>query len=320
MAVENDDGDTYSEDFFLRLGFEALGDLTHGRSQRTAQIVIFKNNYGASPSTVSSVWADLVGPLLGQDRVDKMTNPVYLLVMYKWLKSYSTESELKTAFGGMAVKTIRYWCGFFVKRVAKLRVEKIDKHWNNTGGLLLGRTVDGIHYLIKEPRPFSKTMSSHKHGGKSSLMYEFVVATDKPRLLWLNGPFPAGIGDQRVYAEKGLKAAIEKIQMENNSPEFRIIADSGYYKLAALDTLAFRNEFDPREIEWFKDRALSRHESYNRLTKVYNILDTKFRHDRSSDNPHYDFPNHKAVVETICVTIQYALDAGEVTLLDPYPS
>jgi len=178
--------------------------------------------------------------------------------------------------------------------------------------------VDGIHYEIEEPRPFSKKNSSFKYGGKAALAYEFCLCTYKPKMTWLNGPFFASDKDDTTFKTKGLKSAIEKKQRERNN-DFRIIADDGYVDQANLDTLALRNELDPPEIQWYKDRALSRHERFNGLTKNYKCLTEKFRHDRG-DNPNGDHPMHKACVEAICVTIQYELDEGLTTLFDPYPT
>jgi len=100
---------------------------------------------------------------------------------------------------------------------------------------------------------------------------------------------------------------------------FHIIADDGYISNELLKVLSLRNELDPRDLAYFKDRALSRHETFNGLTKnAYRILTTNFRHDRGW-NPLHKHPRHKAVVEAICVTLQYEMDLGIKTLLDPYP-
>jgi hypothetical protein len=178
--------------------------------------------------------------------------------------------------------------------------------------------LDGIHYLIDEPRPFSTSYGSHKFGKNAALSYEFVVSTIKPKLVWLNGPFPGGTHDQTMFKNGGLKQAVEKKQRDRNN-DFRLIADDGYFSLASLDTLSFRNEFDPREISYYKDRALSRHESFNGKTKNFRCLTTKFRHDHTSGNLNKQHPTHKACVEAICITLQYEMDLGLLTLLDPFP-
>lgn len=262
----------------------------------------------------------MIWGLLKVGTLETATTPFHLLVLYRWMKSYDTELGLKIDFKGkICDKTIRKWIKYLLPKVAELRKVKIDPNWFNHNGILLGRTVDGIHYAIDEPRPFNTIYSSHKLGGKAGLMYEYVLATDRNTILWLNGPFPAGLPDIKVCEEKGLTAAIRALQAE--LPGARVIADDGYFKNKLVDVLLYRNELDPREINWFKDRALSRHESFNKLTRNYNCLGkTPFLHDHSSGNEDASFPMHKACVEAVCVTIQIEFDLGEKALLDPYPS
>ena len=79
----------------------------------------------------------------------------------------------------------------------------------------------------------------------------------------------------------GLKEAIENLQ-QTTGDDIRVIADDGYFKKDLLGILSFRNEFDPRDIAWFKDRALSRHEQFNGYTKRFKILEERFSHDHTS--------------------------------------
>lgn len=93
----------------------------------------------------------------------------------------------------------------------------------------MGRTLDAIYYPVQEARPFSKTMSSFKFGGSAGVVYEYCVSTYKPKLVWLNGPFPAGIPDKTVYKTKGLWQAIKRQQTDRDEPRIRVIADDGYF-------------------------------------------------------------------------------------------
>lgn len=179
----------------------------------------------------------------------------------------------------------------------------------------LACTVDGIHYPINEPRPFKKKYKSHKHGS-AGLDYEYCLYAHKPKLAWLNGPFPAGTHDQTVLRKELRQKIQEKQQARKNG--FRVIADDGYFSLDLTGFLSFRNELDSQEVKYYKDRALSRHERFNGLTRRFDILNQKFRHDHGW-NDNEEHPRHKAVVEAICVTVQYELDMGYVSLFDPYP-
>lgn len=297
------------------LGFDAQGDTTWRRSSRATQEKNFRSLYGTSARAVASIWVDLQQL---DDPIAPSTKPIMILVAYRWLKSYLSEPELKSEFS-MPVKSIREACRYMTTKIASLRGVKIDPFWLDHGGFQLGRSVDGIHYPITEPRPFSKRFSSHKLGGNAGLMYEYVLDTWRDRIVWLNGPFPAGQGDRSVFKDEGLRKAVEDLQAGLENDSIRIIADDGYKVIALLHVLSHRNEFDPRDIGWFKDRALSRHERFNGLTTNFRCLRVKFHHDRSSDNSAGEFPKHKACVEAICVTIQYEFDLGETSLFDPYP-
>lgn len=180
----------------------------------------------------------------------------------------------------------------------------------------MGYTVDGIHYLVDEPRPFSTSYSSHKFGKKAALCYEIVVCTFKSKIAWLNGPYPAGMNDKTIFEDK-LKQAIETKQTQRNNA-FRIIADDGYFKKTLTTTLSFRNEFDPRDIAYYKDRSLSRHEFLNGKTKNFKCLTASFRHDHGT-NPEKKHPTHKACVEAVCVTLQYEMDLGLLRLFNAFP-
>ena len=132
--------------------------------------------------------------------------------------------------------------------------------------------------------------------------------THKEKIAWINAPYPAATHDKTIFRDK-LKAAIEKKQAERKN-KFRIIADDGYVAEDLMNVISTRNEFDRKELAYFKDRALSRQEKFNLYTKNgYDILDKNFRHDHG-DNPDQQHPGHKAVVEMICVTIQSEMDLG----------
>ena len=60
-------------------------------------------------------------------------------------------------------------------------------------------TMDGVHCPIQEPSPWSKVWSSHKLGGDAAVSYEIALRIDKPQLLSVNGPFPAGTSDIDIF-------------------------------------------------------------------------------------------------------------------------
>ena len=51
-------------------------------------------------------------------------------------------------------------------------------------------SVDGTHFPIEEPQPYSTKWSSHKLGGKPGLNYEIGLSIFDSKLLWIHGPTP----------------------------------------------------------------------------------------------------------------------------------
>lgn len=166
----------------------------------------------------------------------------------------------------------------------------------------MGMSVDGVHYLHEEPRPFTTKSSSHKFGGVAGVGYEICVATNKAKITWLNGPFCAGHNDRKVFCEFGLKDAIEQKLQRRRNPDIRVIADDGYFAAEFCQTLSFWNEFDPRDLAYFKDRSLARHERVNGQSKDFHVLHRKFQHDRGM-NQDGIFTRHKACTEAVFVTL-----------------
>ena len=127
----------FSEEEFLRLGFEAQGDFSWSISKRENQIKNFRSLYGTSPKILSIIWAEIQST--GSNETS--AKPLHMLLLYRWMKSNQSENELKSCFGGISVRTIRKWRRILVVQVANLRTTKIDSNWNNTNGLLRGRTT-----------------------------------------------------------------------------------------------------------------------------------------------------------------------------------
>ena len=88
----------------------------------------------------------------------------------------------------------------------------------------------------------------------------------------------------------------------------KIIADRGYKGEEAL--VSTPNDIDSLEVMKFKDRVMSRHESFNSLIKNFDCLTTKWRHG---------VENHGHAFKACCVIVHYELNLGLKSLLDPYP-
>ena len=68
---------------------------------------------------------------------------------------------------------------------------------------------------------------------------------------------------------------------------------------------------DHRDLAYFKDRALSRHEIFNSFLKKWKVLDEVFRA--------HDLDDHQVCFEAVAAIACYQLDNGNYSLLDPYP-
>ena len=306
----------FSEAQFLQLGLKLRSNGNSSRWQTAKymrQLELFQSAYTVHPRALTNIWIDLQTNPFEYNRIDASTKPEHLLLVYRWLSLYETEKDLSQTYG-FGEKSIRRWCKDLTQKIAALRKIKIDPNWEDDDNVLLSTTVDGIHYKIDEPRPFSTLFKSHKEG-TAGLSYEYALYTHKDKIAWVNGPYPAGLPDISIFREK-LLPAVEKKQTDRNN-EFRVIADDGYTANNLLHAVSLRNELDPKQVEYYKDRSLSRQEKLNGLTKCYKVLQMSFRHDRGNIN--HDFPRHKAVVEAICVTVQVELDVGTKTLFDPWP-
>lgn len=110
-------------------------------------------------------------------------------------------------------------------------------------------------------------------------------------MVWINGPFPAGMTDIQIYREpEGLKS---KIPFNK-----RVIADLGY---RGEDLISVPNRLDNEMVKQFKNCARARHETFNGRIKEFSILDERFRFNRN---------RHQAVFESVCIIVQYEIENG----------
>ena len=173
-------------------------------------------------------------------------------------------------------------------------------------------SVDGTHCPIEEPSPFSTEWSSHKRGGKPAVNYELGILLHKPKLAWVYGPTrPGAMNDLTVFQQALLPALRNRSTPDNPR---RVLGDGIYG--GEPDFISTKNEFDPKEVSVFKNRALSRHEKYNGLMKNFNVLRQVFRHGRGEGNME---DNHRIHFHAVAVLVQLQLDLGGYKLYETYP-
>lgn len=63
--------------------------------------------------------------------------------------------------------------------------------------------MDGTDCPIQEPHPFDYKIYSHKLNSPG-LKYELAISIQTCDIVWVNGPFRAGQGDNTIFVEDGL--------------------------------------------------------------------------------------------------------------------
>jgi hypothetical protein len=211
------------------------------------------------------------------------------------LKRYPTELEREPLFDIDCSKG-RDWVWFYVERIQQLKHEKVSWPADNFGDDLWVLTVDGTHCDTNEPVHAiwsqDKKMFSHK-SGQAGWNYELGIALFVSKLIWMRGPFKAGESDNQTFQIRGLKEKLETVKK-------RGIADGGYPGHPKL--LSTPNNHDSKPVKLFKSRALKRHETFNGMTKRFECLRNRFRHDKAK---------FAQCFEAVCVICQYQCDMGE---------
>lgn len=160
-------------------------------------------------------------------------------------------------------------------------------------------SIDGVHCDIEEPRKCpSKKWYSHKSNGPG-LTYQIILSLHENKLLSVIGPYPAGETDLHVFRKRD--GIINQIP-----PGKRLIGDRGY--VGEDEKISTPNEHDALEVFRYKNRARSRHETFNKRLKEFNVLSCRFRHlHYYAAQRSYDLDKHKKVFESICILVQYDL-------------
>ena len=229
------------------------------------------------------------------------------MMVMNWFKGYGTEHELAGRWG-YCEDYIRASCKETTKKIQSLFPNKIQfKGFDENEELLY--SVDGKHFQTQEFRldPSSKWFD-HKCN-HSGLAYEFALSLRRPAIVHKSGPFPASVNDLTIF--RGGNAEEPKENWDPNSlywktpPGKKGIGDSGYQ--GEPTKMVCTRESHSKEFKKFLARAKSRQESlYTRMT-YFKILVEAFRHGAGTKDK---MERHNAVVEAICVMIQYDFEHG----------
>ena len=151
-------------------------------------------------------------------------------------------------------------------------------------------SVDGTDYRIYQK---GSRFASHKYAGKSALRYELGICIRTGRLVWIQGPYPAGEWNDIAIFTDCLAHFLD--------PDERVEADCGYVGHADLIKCP-NNPSNPQENLAMQGRVRSRHETFNGRLKTWEILKQVFRHDIS---------RHSSVLHACCVISELMVENGE---------
>ena len=156
-----------------------------------------------------------------------------------------------------------------------------DRFLGDTGEVCL-ITVDGTTFRISEPRPFKKETNKIWYDQKTkkvSICYEIGVSIKTGRIVWFNGPYPAGWGpDLKIFNQKLIKLCIplEKVMVNRNyrdSP--RAYTKKHVVKYICREAYTLTPEY---MAIW---QALACHETINGRLKNWACLSQVHRRDRT---------------------------------------
>jgi len=295
----------FSKQEFLEVGTilgsswsnEQIDRMTEKRKKQ-----FFKNSFFASAKTVKEMFRDMQHPNMGDNRIEN-PNPVDFLAACYFLKKYPTKLD-QAKFLGCSERYGLEKAWRYVYAIKGLKEKKIrwifeEEPYISDDDYYLA-TVDGVHFCIYEPRFMPSTGWYSCKYNKAGLAYEIACSVYHDKIVWVNGPFPAGQNDMRIFKKpNGLLSKIPDGK--------KVIGDEGY---VGEEKAATRNEFDTAEVKELKNRAKARQESVNQKLKSFEILRNPF-----CTTGQLRLERHQAAVEACLVIIQYELDNGSRKLM-----
>ena len=288
----------FTNEEFILLGLQLAGfSVTRiGSTGAATNNERFKSFFGISATTCSILFEDFQTTDVDDAKI-KNPVPKKLLTALIYLKEYRTKYSL-AAFADVTEKVALQWAHEYVGKIQALKDTKIKWLFDNPAQYpeLFIISVDGVHCRIGEPRTQPSAGWFSKKYNKAGLAYELGIAIFHNQLCWINGPFPAGHNDMKMF--KNDNGLMEKIPAGRKA-----IGDEGY--VGAPDHVATRNPFDSDAVKRFKKRVKARHETFNGRLKDFGILEQRFRGQGASR-----VEKHKAVFEACCVLVQYQMDNG----------
>ena len=151
-------------------------------------------------------------------------------------------------------------------------------------------TVDCTDCKIQEPSPFCEVYYSHKFGGPG-FKYEVAVSIRGGDIVWVSGPWPAGVTDAVVF-----QTILSHHLGDNEKAE----CDNGYKNLEKAVTPGVGLTHLHKKQ---KSQACGRQENFNGRFKAFNSLAERFR----KNDPH----KHYLVFNSVAILVQLSQSHGE---------
>ena len=287
---------TFGHEQFGVLALQVAGydDKTIERTNTATNTNRLKDFCYAGTKTILDIFHAIQNPSLGECRIAK-PDPTHLIWSLYFLKKYPTVHDLAARCSGTE-KTVLARVWRYARAIQALKETKIEWIFDADADYqeYFILSVDGVHCRIYEPRTQPSSGWWSKKFNKAALTYEIGVAIHHNKIVWINGPFPAGQNDIKVF-RKDLKSKIPDGR--------RAIGDKGYR--GEPSKVSTKNKFDSDEMNLFSRRIRARHETVNSRLKSFEILSGVFR---SKGNARLE--KHKTAFEACCVIVQFELDNG----------
>lgn len=243
----------------------------HQRSLHT-DLDKFRSFFGTWPCICAELWRRIQP----YENVHPKTLAKHLLWALLLMNCYAIET-VNGSLVGVDEDTFRKWTKPWVIAISNLSMELIDfdmrfeGHWH-----YWSFCVDGKHCPINEPSPFWTGWYSHKFNA-AGLAYEIATAVTTGKIIWVNGPFPAGkFPDDKIFRRD--LAHLVRVGVEKG------VADAGYrncekwlFKPSWRTYKGLKKE-EPRND--LHEYIRARHEQTNGRIDRFNCVSCVFRHDR----------------------------------------
>jgi len=290
------DLDIYTEEELRFKGLKLLGWKDNQISRVTADTANerFRADFGPNPHVAAQIWEDL--QTKGEDPVNYTIYPVEdFLYALNFLRVYQTEIQRENRWHHCA-NYLRPRCWYMIEKIASHKQWKITWPDDNFGTDIWAMSVDGVHFRTEEPShpewPKDPSYFTYKHHC-AGFNYEIGLSLRDSRCHWINGPYKAGAyNDIKIFRECGLR---DKLRATGK----KVIADSGYQGYP--DLISRYNSLDSEEVREFKTRARMRHEAFNGMCKVFECLDSEFRHEKEQ---------LQVCFEAVAVIVCYQMEMG----------